>query len=396
MNEPSVFNGPEVTMHKDALHLGGAVEHRDVHNAYGLYLHMATAEGLKRRDLETRRPFVLSRAFFAGSQRYGAIWTGDNAAQWDHLTVAGPMLLSMSLAGISFVGSDIGGFFGNVEPELLSRWYQAAVFHPFYREHAHLDSKRREPFLFSEPHKSIMKEAIRTRYSFLPYLYTLFYQGTKTGVPPMRPLWVEFPGEENLFAEENQYLLGKYLMVKPITSAGQREAEVLLPGSSQNTKWYNFAGESFSPQVLTVSTPLEYIPIFVRGGGIIPKKERARRSSSQMKGDPYTLLIALDNNGRAEGQVYLDDEETYKYLSGDYLLTTFSFSTSRLTSSSEGKLTPVNTVEKIVIMGLPNISRVSLLIDGDQRNIEFWYKSNLLVLRKPDLPLHKSWEIYFS
>ncbi|KAB2603846.1 glucan 1,3-alpha-glucosidase [Pyrus ussuriensis x Pyrus communis] len=147
MNEPSVFNGPEVTMPRDALHVEG-VEHRELHNAYGYYFHMATADGLVKRGDGRDRPFVLSRAVFAGSQRHGAVWTGDNSADWDHLRVSVPMVLTLGLTGISFSGADVGGFFGNPEPELLVRWYQLGAYYPFFRAHAHHDTKRREPWLF--------------------------------------------------------------------------------------------------------------------------------------------------------------------------------------------------------------------------------------------------------
>ena len=125
MNEPSVFNGPEVTMPKDCKSLAG-VEHRDWHNLYGMFFHRATAEGLTLRGAATgERPFVLSRAFYAGSQRWGAIWTGDNAAEWSHLAIASSMLLSINVAGLSFAGADVGGFFGNADAELMTRWMQA-------------------------------------------------------------------------------------------------------------------------------------------------------------------------------------------------------------------------------------------------------------------------------
>ncbi|CAN0877416.1 Probable glucan 1,3-alpha-glucosidase [Linum grandiflorum] len=147
MNEPSVFNGPEISMPRDALHFGG-VEHRELHNAYGYYYHMATSIGLVKRGDGNDRPFVLSRAFFAGTQRFGSVWTGDNTADWDHLRASVPMLLTLGLSGISFSGADVGGFFGNPEPELLVRWYQLGAFYPFFRAHAHQDTKRREPWLF--------------------------------------------------------------------------------------------------------------------------------------------------------------------------------------------------------------------------------------------------------
>lgn len=171
MNEPSVFNGPEVSMPKDALSLSG-VEHREWHNLYGLYMQMATQQGLIDRALplsstpsllsslqaavrsnnipesQKPRPFVLTRSFWAGSQRYGAMWTGDNLARWDHLEIAAPMLLSINLAGLSFAGADVGGFMGDPSAELFTRWFQSGAFTPFFRGHAHHDTKRRVSFLF--------------------------------------------------------------------------------------------------------------------------------------------------------------------------------------------------------------------------------------------------------
>lgn len=168
MNEPSVFNGPEVTMHKDVVHNNGLWEHRDVHNAYGHVNVMATHAGHLARSNNEQRPFVLSRSGFAGTQRYAAIWTGDNAAEWSHLKASIPMCLSLSISGISFVGADVGGFFGNPDGELMMRWYQTGAFQPFFRSHAHLDSKRREPWLFGEPWTSRIRAAIRNRYTLLP------------------------------------------------------------------------------------------------------------------------------------------------------------------------------------------------------------------------------------
>lgn len=132
------------------------------------------------------RPFVLSRGFFAGTQRYGAIWTGDNMAQWDHLEASVPMLLSIGVSGVTFCGADVGGFFGNPDPVLLARWYQLGAYQPFFRGHAHIDSKRREPWLFGEPYTSLNRAAIRSRYRILPYVYTLYFEANQKGWPVMR------------------------------------------------------------------------------------------------------------------------------------------------------------------------------------------------------------------
>ena len=187
MNEPSVFNGSEVSMQKDLLNLAG-VEHREWHNLYGMLFHRATSEGQIRRNQphENERPFVLSRSFFAGSQRYGAIWTGDNCAEWSHLEIAAPMLLSLNTAALSFVGADVGGFFGNPDAELMTRWMQAGAYQPFFRGHAHHDSKRREPWIFGDEWMVRMRNAAMKRYALLPYWYTVFREASTTGMPVMR------------------------------------------------------------------------------------------------------------------------------------------------------------------------------------------------------------------
>ncbi|XP_043931310.1 neutral alpha-glucosidase AB [Protopterus annectens] len=207
MNEPSVFNGPEVTMHKDAIHFGDW-EHRDIHNLYAFYVGMSTYEGLVQRSGGLERPFVLVRGFFAGSQRYGAVWTGDNAAEWDHLKISIPMCLSLGLAGVSFCGADVGGFFKHPSIELLVRWYQAGAYQPFMRAHAHIDTPRREPWLFGEENTQLIRVALLERYRLLPYWYTIFYNAYRTGEPVMRPLWVEYPEDVSTFAMDDQYMLG--------------------------------------------------------------------------------------------------------------------------------------------------------------------------------------------
>ncbi|KAJ7821562.1 glycoside hydrolase superfamily [Mycena olivaceomarginata] len=147
MNEPSVFNGPEISMPRDNIHYGGW-EHRDVHNINGMLFSNLTSKAVQERTDPPQWPFVLTHSFFAGSQRSGAMWTGDNLA-------------------------DIGGFFGNPEPEMLIRWYEVGIFNPFLCAHAHIDTKRRKPFLLEQPYKGIVKDILRLRYTMLPVWYTL-------------------------------------------------------------------------------------------------------------------------------------------------------------------------------------------------------------------------------
>lgn len=278
MNEPSVFNGPEVSMHKDMLSLDGH-EHRYWHNLYGFYQQMATALGLVQRNkLQNDRPFVLSRAFFAGSQRYGAIWTGDNRASWDHLEISTPMLLTQGLAGLPFSGADVGGFFGNPDEELLIRWYQSGAYQPFFRAHAHIDSKRREPWLFSKEALQIIKQAVVTRYTYLPFIYTLFDQAATQGSPIMRALWTEFPLDRNVWSLDDQFLLGGDILLKPVVQPNVISSSVYLPRGI----WYSLMSNNLytiyqsTGGEVSVASPLHVIPAFQRGGSIIPRKMRLR------------------------------------------------------------------------------------------------------------------------
>ena len=241
MNEMSVFNGPEVTMHKSVTNLEG-IEHREWHNLYGMYVQRATAEGLMLRDAN-KRPFVLSRSFYAGSQRWGAVWTGDNAARWDHLQQAAPMLLSMSVCGLVFVGADAGGFFGDPDAELMARWVQAAAYTPFFRGHAHHDAKRREPWSFGEPTTAYIRRAIADRYALLPYWYSVFAESRFSGQPVMRPLWAEFPADANALLLDDQWMVGSALLVKPVTAQGASHVDAYLPSG----RWYEVRFQRRTP-----------------------------------------------------------------------------------------------------------------------------------------------------
>uniref|UniRef100_A0A671S668 Neutral alpha-glucosidase C-like n=1 Tax=Sinocyclocheilus anshuiensis TaxID=1608454 RepID=A0A671S668_9TELE len=312
MNEPSVFNGPEQTMPKDAVHHGGW-EHRELHNLYGFYQHMATFEGLLTRSGGTERPFILSRSFFAGSQRLGAIWTGDNVATWEYLKISIPMLLSLSLTGIQFCGADVGGFVQDPDPELLVRWYQAGALQPFFRGHSAKMTKRREPWLFGDDVTSAIRSAVQDRYRLLPYWYTLFHQAHTSALPPIRPLWVEFPNDTSMFAVENQYMIGGALLVCPVTDPEVTEVKVLLPGS--DVLWYdtNTAAVHKGARTLDLPVTLNTVPVFQRGGTVVPRRAGCGSSTADLQQHPFTLTVALDSKGNADGLLYLDDGHSFSY-----------------------------------------------------------------------------------
>ncbi|XP_009609691.1 probable glucan 1,3-alpha-glucosidase [Nicotiana tomentosiformis] len=405
MNEPSVFNGPEVTMPRDALHHGG-VEHRELHNAYGYYFQMATSNGLLKRGDGKDRPFVLGRAFFAGSQRYGAIWTGDNTAEWEHLRVSVPMVLTLSISGIVFSGADVGGFFGNPETELLVRWYQLGAYYPFFRGHAHHDTKRREPWLFGERNTQLMREAIHVRYMYLPYFYTLFREANSSGTPVARPLWMEFPGDEKSFSNDEAFMVGNGLLVQGIYTERAKHVSVYLPGDES---WYDlrsgFAYKGGQTHKYEVSE--DSVPSFQRAGTIIPRKDRLRRSSTQMENDPYTLVIALNSSQAAEGELYIDDGKSFEFKQGAFIHRRFTFSKGKLTSSNAAPSSAENdrfssecTVERIILLGLSPGAKTALVEPGNRKvEIELGplfiqgNRGSVLTIRKPNVRIAGDWSI---
>nr|XP_027096889.1 probable glucan 1,3-alpha-glucosidase [Coffea arabica] len=409
MNEPSVFNGPELTMPRDALHFGG-IEHRELHNAYGYYFHMATSNGLVKRGNGKDRPFVLSRAFFPGTQRYGAVWTGDNTAEWEHLRVSVPMLLTLGLTGISFSGADVGGFFGNPEPDLLVRWYQLGAYYPFFRAHAHQDTKRREPWLFGERNTELIREAIHTRYMFLPYFYTLFREANMTGTPVIRPLWMEFPAEEETFSNDEAFMVGNSLLVQGVYTQRAKHVSVYLPGEQS---WYDLrSGAAYKGGKRHKFEALEdSVPAFQRAGTIIPRKDRFRRSSTQMGTDPYTLVIALNSSKEAEGELYIDDGKSFNFENGAYIHRHLKFSNGKLTSSNAApsgaggnKFSTDCTVERIILLGLSPAPKSALIEPANQKvgiemgplTIRPGKSPSFATIRKPNVRIADNWTIKIS
>uniref|UniRef100_A0A803T8R2 Glucosidase alpha, neutral C n=1 Tax=Anolis carolinensis TaxID=28377 RepID=A0A803T8R2_ANOCA len=384
MNEPSVFRGAELTMQKDAVHYGNW-EHREVHNLYGFYQQMATAEGLIRRSGNLERPFVLTRSFFAGSQRYGAVWTGDNKAEWSYLKISIPMLLTLSIAGISFCGADVGGFVGDPEPELFVRWYQAGALQPFFRGHANMHTKRREPWLFGEKNTQIIRAAIKERYSLLPYLYSLFYQAHTTAEPVMRPIWVEFPKQLEAFGIEDEYMLAA------------RPSEPICC-------FFSLTISRFFVHFSCFVFLLLQIPVIQRGGTIIPLKTSVGKSTEWMVDVPYELRAALDSKESAAGELYLDDGHSFQYLhEKQFLLRKFTFYQNVFSSRHADGDPRYHTkckVEQITILGMKKQpSTVTASIHGGKnKKVAFTYdaKNSVLILQKLSLHVGKDWELHIQ
>lgn len=319
MNEPSMFNGPETTAPKDLIHADG-YEERSVHNVYGLTVHETTFKARTEfYEDERLRPFILTRSFFAGSQRTAATWTGDNVANWDYLKISIPMCLTNNVAGFPFIGADVAGFAGDPEEKLVARWYQVGLWYPFFRAHAHIDAARREPYLYKGETRKIIKDSIRLRYKLLPTFYTMFYESSVNGSPIMKPMFFDYYKEDSLAHIDDQFFVGSSgILVKPITDEDVYETEVVFPPKLYyDLNTFDLISDNLgSVSVKRVAAPLDTIPMYLEGGHIIFLKELYRRSSSLMKNDPYTVIIAPDENGNAFGTLYIDDGNSLKHEDG--------------------------------------------------------------------------------
>ena len=314
MNEPAVFDVPSGTMPLDVRHdnEGAPTDHREIHNVYGMLMSRSTYEGLlKLRPNE--RPFILSRASFAGGQRYSALWPGDNTSDWSHLRQSIPMLLGMGLSGFPFVGSDIGGFAEAPTAELFTRWLQAGVFYPFMRTHTMFGSPDQEPWSYGPEHEAVNRRAIELRYQLLPYIYSVMREAADSGIPAMRPLMLEFPDDERTYGIDDEFLFGSDLLVAPVLRAEVSQRGVYLPSGD----WYDYwTGQQFAGgKSIDVPVTLSSIPIFVRGGAFVFAQPVVQHTG-EMPGQP--LNVTLFPSGASERWLYEDGGNGFDYRRGAF------------------------------------------------------------------------------
>ena len=237
MNEPSVFTlikSEERTMPKTNIHHDGTqlVEHREVHNIYGYFYQKVAYESLKYRLGENKRAFILTRSFYAGSQKNGFIWTGDQGSSFDYFNSSIETNMINSLCGISGTGSDVGGFMNNPTPELMKVWYNLGNFYPFFRGHSMIGTIRREPWLFDKEICDSIIESIKLRYHLLMYIYTKFYEHTKNGIPLLKPMWMKFIQNYDDFINTKEqgslFVFGDELIGCNSYTITEREIDILI------------------------------------------------------------------------------------------------------------------------------------------------------------------------
>jgi alpha-glucosidase len=278
----------------------------------------ATSEGLlKLRPNE--RPFVLTRAAYAGTQRYAATWTGDNVSTWNHLGMSTPMLLSMGISGYGLVGDDIGGFAGSPEPNLLTRWIEAGAFNPIYRDHTSKGTADQEPWVHGAKHEAIRKRYIEERYRLLPYIYTSVEEMTRTGTPLMRPLLLEYPQSPEFFDDDREFLFGPDLFVSPVATELQDTKVVQLPPGN----WYDYwTGEKTSDRELIKMNPaLDEVPVYARAGAIVPRQPLVQNTGETPNGQ---LELRVYPGADCKGSLYQDDGHSFNFEKGEFLRVNYS------------------------------------------------------------------------
>lgn len=309
MNEPASFQGeiPEDVVFSDEKR---KATHAEMHNAYGHLMSRATYEGLKKHD--KRRPFVITRACYAGSQKYTTAWTGDNHSIWAHLQMQISQLCNLGLSGMSFVGTDVGGFGSDTTPELLTRWVQAGCFSPLFRNHSNKGTVQQEPWQFDEKTLGIYRTYVELRYQLIPYFYDLFVGHEKDGLPILRPLVLHYEKDPYVRELNDEFLVGEQLLVAPVVMQGETRRMVYLPEGN----WYDFwTGDLQVGGIHFIAeAPIETCPVYAKAGSIIPMYP-VQSYVGEKKISQLTLWIAPGNGSYIHTQ---DDGETFAYEEGAY------------------------------------------------------------------------------
>ncbi|MFL6211420.1 MAG: glycoside hydrolase family 31 protein [Pyrinomonadaceae bacterium] len=363
--QPELMHDPAKTFPLDVRHAGDGLAgaHARYHNVYGMQMARATFEGVKSLRPDAR-PFVLTRAGYAGVQRYSAVWTGDNVPSWEHLALSVPMLTNLGVSGVPFVGADIGGFADTnlPTPELYTRWLQAAVLTPFCRAHYNKARGDREPWSFGSESEKINRASIELRYQLLPYLYTVFQQHTETGAPVMRPLWFNYPADYATYDAplgQDEYIVGDNLLVAPVLQQGATERPVYFPKGDAWLDWWTGARHEGGTSA-NVAAPLNRLPLFVRAGAIIPTQPVVQHTG-EMARAPLTFVVAAGGDGN--GYVYEDAGDGYDYQRDAWRSTNVAQMGNTLRLTRSGSFNAARVLAAIELLGVPAKPK-SVLIDG--------------------------------
>ncbi|HLO50832.1 MAG TPA: TIM-barrel domain-containing protein, partial [Kamptonema sp.] len=378
MNEPAIASRPfgdaleHITFPLDTPQgePDAIATHAETHNLYGLMMAKACYEGLKR-SRPNQRSFVLTRSGFAGIQQWSSVWMGDNQSLWEHLEMSLPMLCNMGLSGVAFIGCDIGGFAGNATAELFARWMQVGMLYPLMRGHSAMTTARHEPWVFGDRVEKICREYLELRYQLLPYLYTLCWEAATTGNPILRPLLYHFPSDRTTYNLYDQVLLGPSLMAAPIYRPGVEHRAVYLPAGT----WYDWwTGECYhGPTHILAIAPLERMPMYVRGGGIIaiaPVKQYIHSDEN----DSLTIRIWP---GIGEWTLYEDDGDSFEYEQGTWATTIYKVypEAEKIIVEIKAREGGLSLPEREVIIEVVGMGEQGFTDEGNSQTLTFLYSN---------------------
>ena len=403
MNEPAMFKVTSLTFPDDVLHDydGAPTNHKRAHNIYGMQMTRASYDGLKTLQ-PAKRPFLLGRASYAGGQRYAALWTGDNIASWEHLAIANRQCLRLAISGYSMVGTDIGGFVDLPTAEMMTRWLQLAVFHPFMRIHSmgnnsdgaaevekeeverqmKIDRMDQEPWAFGKEGTKRNRKAIEMRYQLLPYLYSSFRHHVVTGVPVLRNLFFYDQTDPDCLKYDDQFFYGEDLMVAPVLQPDVKNMDVYLPRGD----WYDFwTGESYTgKQTISAKIKPDRIPVYVRAGACLPTVDVVQHTGEMSRLTNLELSVFCADQGGST--FYWDAGEGYGHEAGQYTERTY-------TVSRKGKKTTVlqtrrgiyNASFRTVQLRLVGLSQppTKFTVDGRKLTAGIFYAKRAIVLTLP-------------
>lgn len=353
--------------------------HYDVHNLYGWSETVATYKGLEE-VFTGKRQVVLSRSTYPGSGRYAVHWLGDNVAQWDHLRYSVVGMVEFNFFALPMVGADVCGFFNDPTMELCARWMQLGAFSPFDRNHNSIDQEDQDPAHWPEV-AAISRDVLSLRYQYLPYLYALFHNAHHYGQSVLRPIFSEFLTDEEALDVSDQFMWGTGIMVAPVMYEGAVDRDVYFPQGD----WYDLKSgikEATGPTSINIDAPLEKIPVYVRGGVILPYQEPALNTVQSRK-NPFGLTVALDSSQSASGEIYWDDgeavhEESYV----DVFTANTNFTNNILTMEVMHSMTPVAglNIETLQVFGYPANPEV-IEVNGESLPSSQWsYEASSSVL----------------
>lgn len=357
MNEPASWGGGKNPENLLFNYEGKTATYKTGKNIYALEMARATYEGTKQL-FDNKRPFVLTRAGFAGLQRYSAIWTGDNVAEENHMLLGVRLINSLGLSGVPFAGVDVGGFVGNGNAKLMSRWISIGAFSPFFRSHKEYNGNDSEPWAFGEDAENICRNYIQLHYNLLPYIYSSFYEATQTGMPVQRSLSIDYTMDEKIYWGNtvNEYMFGPSILVVP-----QLATQLMVPAYLPHGTWYDF----YSDEKLEGGTsyyrdaPVQKLPVFVKGGSFVFMQSPVQTTAEK---PADTLAIHIYYSASQHAQVYYEDSGNgFDYLQGNFFKREMKFDGSAnkiVMEKTEGNYRSHFTQLKIYFHGFPKVESV--------------------------------------